>query len=705
MSTAEQPLDPDLVEQTKQQIRALVAEIAEFARSEASEQDFFDAMLNRVVSAMAAIGGVVWKVGDDGRLELAYQIRLRDTGLIDNPDGQARHSLLIRKVIETGEGILAAPHSGSPEQEQPGNPTDFLLVLGPVKTDKEVAGVVEIFQRPTNVPRIQKGYLRFLMQICTLVGDYLKTRKLRLFVDKQVLYNRLDQFTLAASRSLDPREAAYTIANEGRRLVECDRVSVAIRKGRKCRVEAVSGQDTFDKRSNTVTLLSKLATAVANTGDPIWYTGDSTDLPPQVEKAVQDYVDESHTKTIAVLPLKRTGDGEDVERDLRRPDQVVGALIIEQIEDARLPEGMLQRVETVRTHGEVALANAIEHHNVFLLPVWKRIGKAKWLIQARTLPKTIAVTAAIVAAIVAMVVVPAEFQIRGDGRLVSEVTRDIWAPMSAEVRQIHVSDGQQVKAGELLITLESKEQLDKLTLIQGEIATGLEQLDSINSRLFSTDLTKKEQAELAGQQEQVRIQLNYAQERLRICEEQMAKLRINSPIAGEVISWDIEDQLRNRMVNLGERLLTVADVQGPLEIEVRVPENHMGHVLQAEKDRLARITKLKQGSRASASSELPDLEAGLKVDYILATNPKNRYEGRVIEIAPNAEVQGEKGNTVLVRVSVDREKLKGEALQYGTTATAKIDCGTKSIGYVWFHDLIAFVHRMWFRVPAPRWRS
>ncbi len=69
---------------------------------------------------------------------------------------------------------------------------------------------------------------------------------------------------------------AYTIANEGRRLIDCDRVSVAIKQGRKCFIEAVSGQDLFDKRSNTVTLLGELATAVVATGEPVWYTGDTT---------------------------------------------------------------------------------------------------------------------------------------------------------------------------------------------------------------------------------------------------------------------------------------------------------------------------------------------------------------------------------------------------------------------------------------------
>ena len=104
--------------------------------------------------------------------------------------------------------------------------------------------------------------------MCELAGDFLKSHQLRHFSDRQTLWTQLEDFTRTVHVSLDPREAAYTIANEGRRLVECDRVSVAIRKGRKCYIEAVSGQDLFDKRSNTIRLLGKLATAVVASGDP-----------------------------------------------------------------------------------------------------------------------------------------------------------------------------------------------------------------------------------------------------------------------------------------------------------------------------------------------------------------------------------------------------------------------------------------------------
>ena len=305
MST-EQSLNPELIEQTKQQIRSLVNEITQLSRSDIAPQEFYSEFLTRVVSALAAVGGVVWTIEDEGRLSLQYQINLQKTGLRENEEGQLEHGRLLSRVLTSGEPILVPPHSGTGEgDEQGSNQTDYLLVLGPLKTDLETVGLVEIIQRPEAGLSTQKGYLRFLMQMCDLAADFVKSRQLRHFSDRQVLWTQLEDFTRRVHASLDPYLTAYTVANEGRRLIECDRVSVAIRKGNKCRIEAVSGQDLFDKRSNTVRLLGALATKVVETGDPVWYTGDTSDMAPQVEDAVEEYVDESHSKTVAVLPLNR----------------------------------------------------------------------------------------------------------------------------------------------------------------------------------------------------------------------------------------------------------------------------------------------------------------------------------------------------------------------------------------------------------------
>ena len=76
MST-EQSIDPELIEQTRQQIRGLVNEIAQLAKTEASPEEFFGEFLGRVVSALAAVGGAVWISGENGQLELQHHINLK----------------------------------------------------------------------------------------------------------------------------------------------------------------------------------------------------------------------------------------------------------------------------------------------------------------------------------------------------------------------------------------------------------------------------------------------------------------------------------------------------------------------------------------------------------------------------------------------------------------------------------------------------
>ena len=255
MSTEQSSVDPELVEQTKQQIRNLVREIAQIAKSPTSVRKSSTTRCSTASSrALAAVGGAVWTLTETGQLALDYHINLRETRLDKSEEDQVRHGRLLRKVITSGEGMLVAPHSGGGDAEEGGNPTDYLLVLGPLKTANETAGVIEVFQRPSSEPQ-RAARLSAVPDADVRAGQRVSQEPQAAdFTDRQALWAQLENFTRLVHKGLDRQMTAYTIANEGRRLIECDRVSVAINKGRKCVIEAVSGQDTFDKRSNTVTL-------------------------------------------------------------------------------------------------------------------------------------------------------------------------------------------------------------------------------------------------------------------------------------------------------------------------------------------------------------------------------------------------------------------------------------------------------------------
>lgn len=664
MSTTEQ-VDPEVVAETRQQIRGLVDEIAGLARTDVSALDFYTGFLDRVLGAIGAVGGAVWVLSEEGQLELAYHVNLPTHELHDNPRDRARHARLLHHAMTQGDGLLVAPQSGSGDPEGPGNPTRYLLVLGPLKSQDTPQGVVEVFQRPDTAPATQRGFLNFLLHMCSLASEYIKNRQLRQFTDRQVLWSRLENFTRAAHASLDPRETAFTIANEGRRLLECDRVSVAIRYGRHCRVEAISGQDTFDKRSNAVRLLNELATAVVRTGDPMWYAGDATDLAPQVEEAVQTYVDDSHSKTVAVLPLSRVKEGTDGEKTTPTP---IGALIIEQIDSVRPREGLEQRLRVVGEHSAAAMANALEHQNLFLMPVWRAIGQSRVIVQARNLPKTLLAVAAVVVTLLALIVVPWDFSLKATGTLLPVERRDVFAPQDGTVVELFVEHNSQVKQGQKLARLRNTDLDVRLAGVQGEIFAAAEEISALNSMKLDRDLPNDQKVRISGQLHAQEKKLASLEEQVKILKQEEEELTICSPLDGQVITWDVDRKLNRRHVARGQIMLQVANPAGSWEVEVLMPEKSMGHLVRAQRK----------------------LGDDLAVTYILATDPDQKHLGVLDDVHSSAEVNAEDGNTVKLLVKIDKEHL-GD-LRPGTEVTTRVHCGRRPLGYVLFHEVLAWIH-------------
>ena len=75
MSSDQSSVNSETIEQTKQQIRGLVSEIAQLSKSDLSPQEYYAAFMQRIVSALAAMGGAVWTATDDQQLEVTYQIK------------------------------------------------------------------------------------------------------------------------------------------------------------------------------------------------------------------------------------------------------------------------------------------------------------------------------------------------------------------------------------------------------------------------------------------------------------------------------------------------------------------------------------------------------------------------------------------------------------------------------------------------------
>jgi hypothetical protein len=283
--------------------------------------------------------------------------------------------------------------------------------------------------------------------------------------------------------NLDLKDTAFTIANEGRRLIDCDRVSVAMLKGGKAKVVAISGQDSIETRSNNVQALGNLATRVIHSGEPLWYDGSTEDLPPQLEEAIEDYVDLSHGRTVAVLPIRQPerkleGDilaerNETNEARVRR--EIIGALIVEQIETQLSRETLEGRVDLVYEHAARALSNSMDHSNILFMPLWRFLDRCLWMFRGSALPRTLSILGLIGAALASMFIIPMDFDLQGNGKLKPTVERQVFAHADGEVEQVYIKHGDTVAENQPLVKLKNNELEQQIQTTRGQYKQSLQQ--------------------------------------------------------------------------------------------------------------------------------------------------------------------------------------------------------------------------------------
>lgn len=678
------------VEETKAQIRGLVNEIAQLAKSGATPDEFYSGLLTRIITALAAAGGAIWLLDENGKLRLQYQVNAEQNLLNQENEDGVKHHRLIERVARSGQSILVPPFSGTTDGEGESNPTRYLLVLGSLQHDERQDGLIEVFQRPDTAPDTQKGYLRFVQQMCDLAAEWLRAQTLRTLGDRQTLWQQADAFARATHESLDLKETAYIVANDGRRLIGCDRVSVAIKKGRKCRVQAISGQDTIENRSNIVAALNQLATRVVAAGEPLWHDGSTEDLPPQIEEALEDYVDQSYGRNVAVLPLREPerrlgvnsdqGAAGEIDRDNAHRGEVIGALIVEQIESAIPTEIFKARCDLVYEHGTRAIANSLAHSNLFLMPLWRALGRASWILRARTLPKTIGVVSLLIVVILGLIFIEKDFNLEAEGTLVPIQRREVFAPIDGEVLHVLVDHDDPVEEGDLLVSMINRDLEIQLTEVVGQISTNRVEERRVQGQLRLRDIELSERRALEAEQIKLETEYQVLRKKEQLYLERMSELEVRSPIKGNVVSWDVEKTLHSRPIITGQVLVEIADLNQPLVLEVELPEKREGHL-----DRYIKDQSLQKDDQ-------------LEVSYILATDPDVPLEAKLAldSVSMRADADEEHGAIIKMRAIPAQDTLRELQPRPGAKVIAKIYCGRRSSGFVFFHEIYEWCCKFFF---------
>jgi hypothetical protein len=241
------------------------------------------------------------------------------------------------------------------------------------------------------------------------------------------------------------------------------------------------------------------------------------------------------------------------------------------------------------------------------------------------------------------------------------------------VTEVHVAHGSQVSRQQVLVDIQNPELDVEFKRVWGELQTARKKQAAVEAERLqmrsATEEDRRRQGQKAAEAEELEVLVDSLEKQYAILEEQQAELAVRSPVDGEVLTWDVAELLDARPVSRGQIILTVADVRGPWQLELRIPDRQMAHVLSA-RSRTARP---------------------LEVSFILATDPARQFRGTIEEVGFRAEVDESGESFVPATVKIDRNEIP--QLVPGATVVARIHCGRRAVGYVWLHDLLDALRR------------
>ncbi|MEM6468724.1 MAG: biotin/lipoyl-binding protein [Planctomycetota bacterium] len=497
---------------------------------------------------------------------------------------------------------------------------------------------------------------------------------------------------LATSRrylhqDLDLKATSFRVANELRRALAVDRVSVLLNQRRKYRTEAVSGVAVLDRRANSVAAAEQFAQSASVLGHPLTLPSDEL-TPPQISEPFDHYLDTTGTTAVTVIPLFSAQQKSESAHDSETTEvRSANSFLVDQSGE-RLPHAIVllehfegqQNWDPSKSHLEiladasVALSNAREHERIFGRRFLQHLGD--WF-GGRKLPYTILALTSIIGLFAASLLIEIDHRVIASGLAEPQERRSVFASIDGTVKEILVSDGQSVSKGEVLLRLENADLESRVEDLSGKLQTSSQRLSSIDSLLLDPATEPSQAGRLAIERSQLESELRSLRSQLDLVRQQQQKLEVVSPISGRIEGWQLERTLFDRPIARGNELLVISDAEGPWQLKLEIPDEDTAEVLR----------EFNQSGT-------------LRVEFAAASHPEITFAAKLSWIASAARRRADGVNVVdaLASIEEDPESPKlnvfaSTETRTGVRTTAKIVCGRRSVLSSWFGDVADFFHR------------
>jgi multidrug efflux pump subunit AcrA (membrane-fusion protein) len=250
----------------------------------------------------------------------------------------------------------------------------------------------------------------------------------------------------------------------------------------------------------------------------------------------------------------------------------------------------------------------------------------------------------------AALAVPVPHRVECDCAIEPVVRQFIAAPFGAPLEASLVRPGDEIAEGQLLARLDGREVRWELAGVEADFQRAARERDGHMAQHDSGAARLSE------------LQMERLQLQTKLLEHRAEQLEIRSPLAGLVISGDL-DQAIGAPLEIGQVLFELAPLERVV-VELKIPEQ-----------------------------DVPYAQVGQPVRFWLESQPDEPRDGRIARITPRAEIVD--GMSVFV-AEVPFEN-HAAWLRPGMQGTARIDVGECRLGWRLFHRAWETA-RVWFGV-------
>ena len=660
------------------QLEAFIERLHESALAPLEAPEFYRRLLEGCVTLLAAEGGTVWRPASRGQWRATHQI---------NPQGEpasagvsakesANHSphlALLSTITSTRDPVIIPPHSRHAGGE---NTSDDVLALVAVRdtvagrTSGSAQAIVELRMRPGSSPAAQQGWLELLSTVSAVASEFHGREQLRTLQAERGFYDQSLALVRRFQQPTDLKTTAFEIANEGRRFVAADRLSVLVRRGQKWQLLAASGVDRIEARSDVAKRLEQLAAATAAWGEPLEHAEsgrDTTDdLPPELANLIEQHLDESQARRLVIVPMESTDNGD-----------MPAVLVAEQFSSAA---DKLSRQRVIELAGLCAPALR-QAAQLDRFPVRGSLRWADRWAAAREkwgLTKLATASLAALAVLAALTLVKIDFEVEAPATLMPRVQRDVFATTDGKVLDVRAVHGQSVAAGEVLAVLHDPQLALDVERVLGEIEPTRKRLEAIAVARTDRRVREEESGDtlpLSAEAEQLKKRLASLRTQQQILAERNKALTLRSPIGGTVLTLDVQNLLDTRPVERGQVLFTIADTSAGWQLLAELQQDRIGQVVAAQEKTNTQLPvrfRLAGGAEATYTGHLESLSTVAVLDTADLEQASRAFEAVV---------------------AVDDAELP--LARPGMNAQVRIHCGRRSLGYVWLHSVWDNLYSWW----------